>query len=180
MMSLRERLEIPLSKKKLMMALIVSVGFAVGGVFMLLNPALVDDPILATPGLTFFTGLVSVPIFGMIAVYLTRKLMDKTPGLLVDTIGVVDNSGIVSIGPVPWNDVERISLEEENRRVFLVIVLKNPQDYIAKQTNVFKRKLMRMNNRMYETPFLISASTLKVSNEELLQILTDYLGASRV
>jgi len=66
-MSLRERLEIPLSKKKLMMALIGSVGFAVGGVFMLLNPALVDDPILATPGLTFFTGLVSVPIFGMIA-----------------------------------------------------------------------------------------------------------------
>jgi hypothetical protein len=60
-----------------------------------------------------------------------------------------------------------------------MLQVRNPQDYIDKQTSGFKRKMMQMNYKMYGTPLSITSNGLKVSFDELLSTLTDKLEAAR-
>jgi hypothetical protein len=60
-----------------------------------------------------------------------------------------------------------------------MLEVKNPQDYIDKQTSGFKRKMMQMNLNMYGTPLSITSNSLKIKFEELLNILNERLQDSR-
>jgi hypothetical protein len=60
-----------------------------------------------------------------------------------------------------------------------MLQVKNPQHYIDRQTSLFKRKGMELNNKMYGMPLSITANGLKISFDNLLAILTDKLHASR-
>jgi hypothetical protein len=125
------------------------------------------------------TGIASILFFGLCAVYIARKLPDNKPGLILDKIGLTDNSSGVSAGQILWSDIENISVIEIHRQKLIMLHVKNPQDYIDKQTSSFKRKMMQMNLNMYETPLSITSNSLQIKFDELLNILNDHLNASR-
>ena len=57
--------------------------------------------------------------------------------------------------------------------------VKNPQEYIDKQTSGFKRKILEMNFNMYATPLSITSNALQIKFDDLFHILNDHLTASR-
>ena len=173
------QIEIPLSKKKLILMLIGSIGFVAVGLWFVINPPTISNPFFGNPTLIFVTGIASILFFGLCAVYIARKLPDNKPGLIIDNIGLTDNSSGVSAGQILWSDIENISVIEIHRQRLIMLQVKNPQDYIDKQTSGFKRKMMQMNFNMYGTPLSITSNALQIKFDELLNILNDHLNTSR-
>jgi hypothetical protein len=94
-------------------------------------------------------------------------------------MGLVDNSSGVSGGEILWEDIESFSVIEIHRQKLIMLHVKNPQDYIDKQTSSFKRKMMQVNYNMYNTPLSITSNTLQIKFDDLLNILNLYLKESR-
>ena len=116
---------------------------------------------------------------GLCLFFIVRKLSDNTLGLVISDKEIFDNSSGVSAGQILWSDIEDIMVLEIHRQKMIMLQVKNPQDYIDKQTSSFKRKMMQLNYKMYGTPLSITSNGLNISFDELLSTLTDKLKATR-
>ncbi len=171
----KQPIEIPLSKRKLTFGLIGSLIFVVLGILFVLYPDKFITPIMRSATTIFISGFASILFFGACFIYVVKKLSDNSPGLIISDDGIIDNSSGVSGGQILWNDIEDIRVLEIHRQKLIMLQVKNPQDYIDKQTGAFKRKMMALNYKMYGTPLSITANALKINFEELLSILTNNL-----
>jgi hypothetical protein len=54
---------------------------------------------------------------------------------------------------------------------FLMFIVKNPQGYIDRETNLIKRKAMQMNFNSYGSPISISANALDTDFDRLHELL---------
>lgn len=132
-----------------------------------------NDPILKNLG--GFLGA----IMGLLGTYFfTKKLFDKRPGVIIDENGITEYAGALSIGFIPWADISDISERSVQASVaakqrFVTIGLVNPEAYIAKETNAFKRKMMSANAKSFGSPIHISTNGLKIKHEDLLQLMRE-------
>ena len=173
------QIEIPLSKKKLILMLIGSVGFIAAGLWFVIHPPIISNPFFGNPTVIFVTGIAAILFFGLCAVYIARKLPDNKPGLIINNVGLTDNSSGVSARQILWSDIENISVIEIHRQKLIMLAVKNPQEYIDKQTSGLKRKIMQMNFNMYGAPLSITSNSLQIKFDELLNILNNHLNTSR-
>jgi hypothetical protein len=168
-----EQIEIPLSKNKLTLMLIGSLVFVTAGLWFVISPPAISNPIIGNPTLILTVGIASILFFGLCAVYLAKKLPDKTPGLIINDKGITDNSGGVSVGLIPWTDIKAITIETAANQKFLMVKVKNPDEYINGQKGFIKKKAMQMNYNTYGSPISISANGLKCNFDELYRTLQD-------
>ena len=166
-----ERIEIPLNKSKLVMMLVGSLAFIAIGCWFVINPPEIKNAFWGNPTRLAVLGYAAIVFFGIVAFVLIRKLPDNKPGLIIDETGLTDNSGGLSAGHINWSDIEDVSVMEIQRQRMIMIHVRNPQEYIERQRNLFKRKGMQMNHKMYGTPISISANGLKTSFDELMDLL---------
>jgi hypothetical protein len=165
---------IPLSKGKLLLSTLGAFAFvAIGFWFVLAPPSRTGSSLEST--FLMVLGLVAILFFGGIALLIIRKLFDSRPGLIINEQGISDNSGGLSIGQILWEDIEDIQELKIQRQRLILLLVKNPQDYIDRQSSSWKRKLMAMNYRQYGTPISISTNGLKISFAELLAMLEQQL-----
>lgn len=179
MTSPKQRIEIPLSKKKLTLMLLGALTFVAIGLWFVIAPPTISNSYWGNPTKIAIAGYASVLVFGLCAFVLIRKLPDNKPGLIIDDVGFTDNSSGASAGQILWSDIEDISVIEIHRQKIIMVQVINPQDYIGKQTSGFKRKMMQTNYKMYGTPLSITSNGLKISFDELLATLVDKLKQSK-
>ncbi|KAF2516460.1 STM3941 family protein [Flavobacterium foetidum] len=170
-MSSANQIEIPLSKKKMFLSLVISVLFICLGIWFLTAPPTSNHPIYGNPILFFSCGIVSVIFFGYAGFTIFKKLGDKKPGLLINSEGITDNSSNIAAGIVLWSDITRISTVNVMNQKFLIIAVKNPNEYINRQSGILKRKTAEMNYKTYGSPISISANTLKTNFKDLYDLL---------
>lgn len=175
----RQQIEIPLSKKKLILMVVGSIIFVGLGILFVINPEKYTSPIMRNPTVIFFSGIASILFFGLCSFFIVKKLSDNSLGLIISDNGIFDNSSGVSAGQILWTDIEEISVIEIHRQKLIMLQVNNPQDYIDKETSGFKRKMMAINHKMYGTPLSLTSNGLKISFDELLATLTNKLNASR-
>lgn len=168
-------MEIPLSKSKLILMLSGALAFVAIGLWFVIAPPTIDNSYWGSPVKIAIAGYASIIFFGLCAFYLIRKLPDTKPGLIVDNEGLTDNSSGLSAGHILWSDIVNISVVEIHKQKLIMLHVKNPQDYIDRQTSLFKRKSMELNYKMYGTPLSITSNGLQTSFENLLTVLTDKL-----
>ncbi|MES2772931.1 MAG: STM3941 family protein [Bacteroidota bacterium] len=178
-MTTTETIEIPLSKKKLAALLVASIVFVALGLWFVISPPDFDGPLFRNPTLVRIIGVASFLFFSLAGFVGIRKLMDKRPGLIIDTTGITDNASGVSAGHIPWSDIVAIQSTEVFNQKFLIVLVKNPDHYIERQASVIKRKGMQMNYKQYGSPISISASTLKCNFDELKNTLQKQLDKYR-
>ncbi|MDR1759928.1 MAG: hypothetical protein LBR60_05310 [Fibrobacter sp.] len=171
-MAQTEQIEIPLSKKKMSLALFCSIVFVILGGLFLINPSMFITP-WYNPTITSITGLVSILLFGFCAVSIFRKRSDKKAGLIINKEGIIDNSSVFSAGFILWSDIEEIIICNVNNQKFLAFIVKNPQDYINKVTSPHKRKVMEINYKMFGSPINISANILQENFDKLYNLLIE-------
>ena len=164
-------IEIPLNKKKIAFLLSASlVLFSLGLWIVFGNPAVEQSSRFNSTKL-LIAGYGAILLFGLANIALSKKLLNKTPGLVIDNNGITDNAGSLAGGLVLWSDIENISKFQVSGQDFLLIQVKNPDYYIDRQASTLKRKAMSLNNRMYGTPIFISANTLNIDFQELFQLV---------
>ncbi|MFB9079623.1 STM3941 family protein [Flavobacterium procerum] len=170
-MSPENQIEIPLSKKKMYLILAISILFVCLGIWFLTAPPTIDHPIYGNPKFIFSCGIASIVFFGYAGFSIFKKLGDKKPGLLINSEGITDNSSNVAAGLILWSDIIRITTANVMNQKFLIIKVKNPNEYINRQNGILKRKTVEMNYKTYGSPISISANTLDTNFVELYNLL---------
>lgn len=165
---------IPLSKRKLTLLLLAALILIVAGCWLIASRDHTRNPSIA-----LLAGASAILLFGCCVIVMLRKLKDNKPGLILDEQGITDNSSGVSGGIIPWPDIEQVSVLTIQGQQLLMIRVRDPQQYIDRQTNGMKRKIMTLNYKLYGSPLSISANSLKISFTELQQLVSNYLDASR-
>jgi hypothetical protein len=174
-MTQKQLIEIPLSKKKMILTLFGAIVFVAIGIWFLIDPPQISNPVFGDPTLLFIVGLTSILFFGLVAVVVIRKLPDNKAGLTINEQGIIDNSSGVSAGLVLWSDIEEIRVSQVMSQKFLMFIVRNPQDYINRQSNPLKRKGMEMNYKSYGSPVSISANALQTNFDNLYDLLNKKL-----
>jgi hypothetical protein len=166
-----DKIEITLSKGKLIKGLIASIVFVVLGFWILIYKPTVSNAMFDNPFVKYGSAVACLLFFGFAIFYFSFKLTDKKPGIVVSNNGILDNSSAVAAGLIPWKDIKQFAIAKVMKQEFLIIVINNPEFYINKQTNIFKKKGMQYNLNNYGSPLAISAIGLKCSLNELIEIL---------
>ncbi|MDR0467747.1 MAG: hypothetical protein LBG67_02725 [Campylobacteraceae bacterium] len=169
-MAQMEQIEIQLSKKKMFLTFLGAMVFVGLGLFMLINPSMSTK---YNSTFVAIVGLFSVLFFGLAAIIIFRKLLDKKAGLIINQQGIIDNSSGVVAGLILWEDIEEVMVLNVSGQKFLMFIVKNPQEYIDKATSLFQRKMMKLNYRMYGSPISISANALQMNFDNLHKLLVE-------
>ena len=170
-----DRVEILLSKKKIILLFIGSVFFTVFSVLFIVYPNEFTFIIVRNPTIIRIVGIVGAIFFGIIGMSLLRKLNDKEPGLVIDANGITDNSNATSIGLINWEDIYSIEEQEVLGNKFLIINTVNPNKYLNRAKNKIARNAMILNNKRYGSPLTIVPSSLQIDFQELEKLLNSKL-----
>jgi hypothetical protein len=178
-MNTEQRIEIPLSKSKIIMMLIGATAFVAIGLWFVIAPPEIKNSYWGNPTKMAIVGYASILFFGLCAAFFIRKLPDTKPGLVIDNTGLIDNSGALSAGQILWADIVNISVLEMHKQKLLMLEVNNPQDYIDRQNGLLKRKGMELNYKMYGTPLSITANGLKMPFPELYSLVSQKFQEAR-
>ncbi len=165
------KIVIQLSKSKLFLLFLGAATFAGIGFWFIIAPPKIDLPLFGNPTIIFIVGLACIVFFGIMGYFIFKMLGDKSPGLVISAEGVFDNSSAISVGLVPWTDILEIKETKVVNQTFISLIVKNPQDYIDKQTNPIKGILMQKNYDSYGTAIAISVNGLSCDYQELKETL---------
>ncbi len=165
-MSIEKVIEIPLSKRKLVLSFIGALAFVAIGILMLVTPT-------SSGYLAKMAGGAGVLFFGFVVIRLLPKLRDNKPGLVISDEGITDNSSAVSAGFIPWRDIESIKTTQVASQRFLILVVSNPETYINRITNPITKAMVKVNHSSYGSPISISSNALQANFEQLHQLLVE-------
>lgn len=168
-----EQIEIPLSKKKMLLTFLGACIFVIFGILFILNPEKYTSFIMRNSNLILISGIASILFFGLIAISIFRKLSDKKSGLIINHEGINDNSSGISAGFIPWSNIEEIKVSQVVNQKFLIIIVNNPEDYLNKIKNPLKRNAMILNYKSYGSPISISSNALQTNFENLEKLLIE-------
>lgn len=164
------RIEITLSKTKVLLGIAASILFVALGVFLLTKRA-TEQPVL-NPLLMLITGILCILFFGTTAILGVRKLMERRIALIIDDTGIFENSHSNSAGWIPWTEITGIRIGQVASTRFILIDVVNPEPYLNKVSG-FKRKMLEANINLYNTPIAITSTTLNANFDELVQQLNE-------
>ncbi|MEM7738351.1 MAG: STM3941 family protein [Deinococcota bacterium] len=120
-----------------------------------------------------FLSIISVLFFGVCGVYGIFRLMQDKPALIINVEGVVDNSSLIAVGPVAWQDISTVSVSEYRGMYLVTLEVSDPQKYMPKR-NLYTRLLAKLNLRFFRSSIQISASTLQVNFNQLERTIEAY------
>ncbi|MBK3519983.1 STM3941 family protein [Carboxylicivirga marina] len=169
-----DRIEIYTSKKKSILILIGSIIFVVGGILFVANPESFLTIRMQSPDIIRIIGVTSVLFFGL-GIYVGIKRTIKSEiALIIDSNGLNVNPKKSLNEFIDWKDILGFKELKIHSQRILIIVVKNPEKWIEKETNTFRKKLMNFNLSNYDSPFNISAAGLDISFAELHEALNKY------
>ena len=141
-----------------------SLIFVIAGYFMITNPS--DNGRYSAFHIQII-GFVAVAFFGLGIYASIRMFFEKSPALAFDWEGIKYDVKKGKHSFISWNEIESFSEIKIHGQKMILVHLKYPQKFIDNEPNVVKRKLMEFNFANYNAPISISASTLKVSIDQL-------------
>ncbi|PID89925.1 MAG: hypothetical protein CSA97_05575 [Bacteroidetes bacterium] len=167
---------IPLSRRKLLLAVGGVLLFVVAGVWLILKEDFsIHSRFYGYEWLAKTIGVVAILWFGPMGLYLLWKLFDRRPGVVIEERGIIDNGNATSVGLIAWGDIVGIARQDGKKARILLVMVRNPEEYIARGNRV-QRYLMRSNMRWYGTPLSVSVASLGCSLDELEGWVKEGLG----
>lgn len=168
---MNDRIIIPLSKKKLVLALIGSIIFVSLGYLMVVNPEYYTSPICRSPTFIRIAGLCSLIFFSLCLVGIARKLFDNRPGLIIDQYGITNNTTSPNMGLIEWKDITGIKKLQIKHTKFLILQTNKPKKYISRIENAITRRSIDMTYKLYGSPISIISASLKIDFEHLESLI---------
>ncbi|MGC4130343.1 MAG: STM3941 family protein [Bergeyella sp.] len=167
------KIEIYSDKKKAFLLLIGSIVFVVLGIWLFADAENIKNPFLKNPLLIKIVGTASILFFGF-GIYVAVKQLFRNKLMLI-----IDENGI-NVNPsknefIKWIDIEGFSEIKINSVKIIIIHVINPEEYMSKETNVLRKKLMAYNLSNYGSPFTVSVATMKINYEDLHKLLNENL-----
>jgi len=162
-----KRIEIPLSKRKLILLFIGSAVFITLGLLGAINPEEWVSSLFRNPMVIRISGISGVCFFGVAMAFIGRKLFDNRPGLVIDAVGITDNSNATSMGLIEWVDITKVEKKQIMSTKFLILHTSNPEKYLQRVKNRISKRAAKMNGKIYGSPISITSNSLKMDFEDL-------------
>lgn len=162
-----DRIEIALSKGKLICFISAGVVFVFVGYLGAVNPEDFVSPIFRNPEVIRFSGIAGVCFFGFGIAFIARKLFDNKPGLIIDEYGITDNTNATSMGLIEWNDITMVEKKQVLSSKFLILHTNNPKKYMKRAKNFISKRAVEMNYKIYGSPISITSNSLKINFKDL-------------
>ncbi len=174
-----QQIQIPFSKNKLVLLLIVSIIFVVIGVFMLITPHKTgDNSIYNNPVFVISFGTIGSILFIATAALFITHLLDSKPGLIINDEGI--NLNLYIKDYIKWAEIQQLGITQIGAAKLILVYLKQPEAFIAKQNSFFKKRIMSLNYKLSGTPVSITSNSLKCGFDELYTLLNQKLNNSCV
>jgi hypothetical protein len=165
-----DRVVIASSKTKLLLIIAGALLFVATGVWLL---AIADTQRRYPPLYVEAVSVAAIAFFGLCAIYGLIKLLDRSPGLVLDREGIIDNSSALAAGRVRWNEINDIRVVTVSGQRFLAVFVADPGRYLGRG-NALIRWFVSMNYKLYGTPIFIASHSLKAKFEDLEKQVRDY------
>ncbi len=166
-----EEMKIPLSMKKSIYLIIGCLIFIGLSIWFIIDPQQFLNFRRQNETTIFIVGIIGLVTFSFFLFFIIYKLFQKRTGIHFDKNGFFDNSSGTSAGFVKWEDVMKIDEAKVANQRFVLVVVKNPEDYVKRQKSFMKRKLMTSNMSFYHSPIMISANHLHINYDKLLELM---------
>ncbi|MEK6494117.1 STM3941 family protein [Myroides odoratimimus] len=131
--------------------------------------------LLGSIELTYGIAILAILFFGYASVMFISKLFSNKPGIVINEQGIFENATAVVNGLIPWQDITSVELYKMQSQKFVLVYVKNPEEYIAKQKNIIKKKSMQANLKTHGTSIFINTNMLNVSDIELAIVIKQQL-----
>ena len=166
-----EKTEIYTSKKKVILLFIASLAFVFGGIHMFIEP----ETFRGFPAFTKTMGVITILFFGFGVLVFAKRLIQNQLILVIDKKGINVNPKKSLVEIIEWKYIDGFSEIKIHNAKIIIIKVTNPEYWIEKETNKFRKKLMKFNTRHYNSPFNFSSNSTKISHTELMKLLNENL-----
>ncbi|HUR66392.1 MAG TPA: STM3941 family protein [Chitinophagaceae bacterium] len=158
---------ISFDKKKMRRKLFVAIILMAVGIWYLVTP-------LFNAQLQF-SGYFFIFVSIILASYSVKRLTSNKPGFLIDMKGIQGYSGTFYFDPILWSDISKVKITKVLWQKLIVVIINDPQAYINKQENVFKKLPMNLNDVFLNSPICINTEELNISVDELFELIDSNL-----
>ncbi len=163
---------IPFNKKRLVLLTAVSVVLSIAIILYFLYGIPIGDRVYYSIQL-YVVGVGGIIAFPIACVFLTKRLIDKKPALIISKEGLTNNTQSLYEHEIPWEDIQGFSTVTIYRHRLIMVHVKQPELYIERQQNFVKRKMMTANYGTYGTPISIATSALSMPVDDVLRLLQE-------
>lgn len=150
-------------------SLLFCLPWIIMGVFLLFNQA---------PHMRVFTivsAIVNLVFFGGGAILVVKQLQKSGSAILVDTTGIHDNVSFLKERSIPWEDILEIRSGSTLGTKYLLIDVRNPEDYINSRSGGIVKSVVRTNANIFGTPIYIPTSILEMPHDEIIRMMQQEL-----
>jgi len=168
-----DKIEIPLSKTKILLPLIGATVFVVLGTLFIMNPEQFKSLIFRNPKTIRIAGIAAFVFFGICLVFIAKILFSNKVGLTIDQNGITDNSNATSIGLIEWDDITDIGTVQVASTKNLMLETDKPEKYIERAKNGIAKRAMKANHKMYGSPLSIISNSLKIKYDDLERMVRE-------
>ncbi len=159
-----------LSKKKILIQIVLNAAFVSLGLWILLQKGGHENSFFERYNLRYLIGLSTI-IFGFFLLFWIVKLLGRKPAIVIDKNGITENSTSISVGEIPWSDIDSVKTTKSYPAKLITLMLNDPKKYIDKENSFFKRKMMTINYKKSGSPINIQTISLLTDHETLKQVI---------
>ncbi len=163
-------IQIPLSKKKLLLLTIAGIAFIVCCISLLFYPEKFINPVFGRTTI-IVVGFIGFAVFSFFTIQNFKKILDKKMGLTITKEGIIDNSSAISIGLINWKDINKIVRTKMISNNLFIVDTNEHKKYFAKARNIWVKKSMKTNYKWLGSPLIITPTSLSIPIGELEKLL---------
>lgn len=163
---------IKFSKKKLIILLFLSIIFTYCSINLISNPEKFVTIMHPNKNPIRFTGYLGICFSGITSISIFLKLFNKKPGLVINSDGIIFHASANTLGLIKWKDVTDIKTSKFYNQTYILIMVKNPKEYLNKFKHVKKFLYKGFLNNM-GTPIFLSSTGLQCNLKEMEKLLKD-------
>ena len=169
-----DRLEVYTSKKKSLVFLIGSIAFVTIGIVSAADPERFVTELWSNPELIRLVAIAAILFFGFGVLVFIRRLIKNEIALIIDVKGINVNPRRSTTEFIEWKEILGFQEIRIHRTRIIIIVVKDPEYWIEKETSTIRKKMMRFNLNNYGSPFNIAAAGLDIGFDKLNGELNSY------
>ena len=119
--------------------------------------------------------LLTILIIGLlilfVLIFLGYRLIKPKMSLIIDNKGVTDKSSFLYNERIRWQHIEEITWRENYKEKLLLLFLNDPIPYISEVRGRLKLKLLRKNQTVYGTCFVINLTNFDYDSRQLANLI---------
>lgn len=153
------------------------LGLTLLGLLMVLVSILlliIDVDISSTKLITKIIGLFGTIFFGACFLFILKNLISPKEILIVNHLGITDNSSTTSIGFIPWEYINDAFLIKVLDQEFISLDIKDP-DILFQNISASKRWFINLNSRFGFSKINITLKSSNYKCEYVLMVINYFL-----